>query len=162
VASFETETFLVDATDPSDLVEVLGEVAASPGAWVNVEPDVDDSLRADVPGLFSWFSARGAQVPVGTFVAGTDRDVPSIGLDHGTGRGAGDRLAAAGQAAPDGWLLRQDNPKRGLVWEWGRGPGQGDSAGHPALARFLMQATALFCQLPSEGRFRVAVHTPRG
>ena len=91
MASFDTETFLVDATDPGGLVEVLDEVAGAPGAWVNVEPDVDDSLRTEVSGLFAWFSARGAQVPVGTFVAGTSRDVPSIGVDHGSGRGAGAR-----------------------------------------------------------------------
>ena len=100
MASFDTETFLVDATDPGGLVEVLDEVAGAPGAWVNVEPDVDDSLRTEVSGLFAWFSARGAQVPVGTFVAGTSRDVPSIGVDHGSGRGAGDRLRLGLWPAP--------------------------------------------------------------
>lgn len=157
MASFDTETFLVDSTDSTDLVDVLVEVAGSPGSWVNVEPDVDESLRADVPGLFAWFSARGSQVPVATFVAGSARDVPSVGLDHNTGRGAGDRLRDAGVVAPDGWSLRQDNPKRGLIWE----SGSLDVPTGPSLAVFLMEATALFCSLPTEGRFRVSVHTPR-
>ena len=157
MASFDTETFLVDAADPADLVDVLGEAAGSPGSWVNVEPDVDDALRADVPGLFAWFSARGSQVPVATFVAGSDRDASSVGLDHSTGRGAGDRLRDAGVTAPAGWSLRQDNPKRGLVWETGA-PGLPDG---PLLAVFLMEATALFCPLPTNGRFRVSVHRPR-
>ena len=162
MASFDTETFLVDATDPGGLVEVLDEVAGAPGAWVNVEPDVDDSLRTEVSGLFAWFSARGAQVPVGTFVAGTSRDVPSIGVDHGSGRGAGDRLREAGLSAPDGWLLRQDHPKRGLVWEaQHQEPRLADQTGHEPLAQFLMEATALFCPLPTDGRFRISVHTPR-
>ena len=156
MASFDTETFLVDSTDPTDLVDVLAEVASSPGSWINVEPDVDDSLRADVPGLFAWFSARGPQVPVATFVAGSGRDVPSVGLDHNTGRGAGDRLRDAGVIAPEGWSLRQDNPKRGLIWE----SGSLDVPTGPSLAVFLMEATALFCPLPTEGRFRVLVHTP--
>ncbi len=157
MASFLTESFLVAGDDPADLVEALGEVASAAGSWVNVEPDVDDSARADVPGIFQWFSARGPQVPVGTFVAGSDRDRPSIGLDHGTGRGAGDRLAAAGITVSEPWLLRQDNPKRGLVWEYG-------AAGVPParpVADVLLQGTALFCPLPTDGRFRVAVHTPR-
>ena len=162
MASFDTETFLVDATDPGGLVEVLDEVAGAPGAWVNVEPDVDDSLRTEVSGLFAWFSARGAQVPVGTFVAGTSRDVPSIGVDHGSGRGAGDRLREAGLSAPDGWLLRQDHPKRGLVWEVPhQEPRLVDPTGNGPLAQFLMEATALFCPLPTDGRFRISVHTPR-
>jgi len=162
VASFDTETFLVNATDPGGLVEVLDEVAGAPGAWVNVEPDVDDSLRTEVSGLFAWFSARGAQVPVGTFVAGTSRDVPSIGVDHGSGRGAGDRLREVGLSAPDGWLLRQDHPKRGLVWEaQHQEPRLIDQTGLGPLAQFLMEATVLFCPLPTDGRFRISVHTPR-
>ena len=162
MASFDTETFLIDAADPDDLVEVLDEVAEAAGAWVNVEPDVDDALRTHVSGLFAWFSARGTQVPVGTFVAGTGRDVPSIGVDHGSGRGAGDRLREAGLSAPDGWSLRQDHPKRGLVWEASHEQSRlTDSTGHGPLAQFLMEATVLFCPLPTDGRFRISVHTPR-
>ena len=157
MASFLSESFLVDGDDLGDLVEARREVSNSPGSWVNVEPDVDDSMRADVPGLFQWFSARGPQIPVGTFVAGSDRDRPSIGLDHGTGRGAGNRLALAGIAIAEPWMLRQDHPKRGLVWEFAA------SASPPAgpVADLLVQGTALFCPLPTDGRFRVAVHTPR-
>ena len=160
VASFESENFLVAAADPADLVEALGEVAARPGSWLNVEPDVDDSLRADVSGLFAWFSARGAEVPVGTLVAGSTRDPASVGIDHGAGRGAGDRLAAAGIGTPPGWSLRQDHPKRGLVWEWAAGFGASMDA--VAVARLLMEATALLCPLPAPGRWRVGVHTPKG
>ena len=99
---------------------------------------------------------------MGTFVAGTSRDVPSIGVDHGSGRGAGDRLREAGLSAPDGWLLRQDHPKRGLVWEAPHEePRLADPTGHGPLAQFLMEATALFCPLPTDGRFRISVHTPR-
>jgi hypothetical protein len=160
VASFESENFLVAAADPADLVEALGEVAARPGSWLNVEPDVDDSLRADVSGLFAWFSARGAEVPVGTLVAGSTRDPASVGIDHGAGRGAGDRLAAASIGTPPGWSLRQDHPKRGLVWEWAAGSEASMDAA--AVARLLMEATALLCPLPVPGRWRVGVHTPKG
>ena len=70
VASFDSENFLVAADDRGDLVNALVEVADRPGSWLNVEPDVDDSLRSDVSGLFSWFSARGSQVPIGTLEIG--------------------------------------------------------------------------------------------
>ena len=111
-------------------------------------------------GLFSWFSARGSQVPVGTLVAASPRNPASIGIDHGSGRGAGDRLAAAGLGAPTGWVLRQDHPKRGLVWEWAAGSEASMDAA--AVARLLMEATALLCSLPVPGRWRVGVHTPKG
>jgi hypothetical protein len=160
VASFESENFLVAADDSADLVEALLEVARQPGSWLNIEPDVQDSLRADVSGLFSWFSARGAQVPVGTLVAASPRNPASIGIDHGSGRGAGDRLAAAGIGSPSGWVLRQDHPKRGLVWESPTGPGNAQDAA--AVASLFMEATELFCQLQVPGRWRVGIHTPKG
>lgn len=157
MASFLSESFLVDQEDPSDLVDALAEVNTAGGSWVNVEPDVDDNLKAHVSGLFQWFSARGSQVPVGTFVAGTQRDRPSIGVDHGVGRGAGSRLEEAGVGITEPWILRQDHPKRGLVWEFAE---LGAPPPSP-VAHLLLQATALFCPLPFEGRFRVAVNTPR-
>jgi len=160
VASFESENFFVAADDPSDLVEALLEVAGKPGSWLNIEPDVQDSLRADVSGLFSWFSARGAQVPVGTLVAATSRNTASIGIDHGSGRGAGDRLVAAGIRSPPGWALRQDHPKRGLIWESPAGPGDATDAAN--VARLFMEATELLCQLEVPGRWRVGIHTPKG
>lgn len=159
VASFESENFLVAADDPADMVEGLLEVAGQPGSWLNIEPDVQDSLRADVSGLFSWFSARGSQVPVGTLVAASPRSPASIGIDHGSGRGAGDRLTAAGIGPPPGWVLRQDHPKRGLVWESPAGPGTPAEAA--AVARLFMEATELFCQLQVPGRWRVGIHTPK-
>ena len=70
-----------------------------------------------------------------------------------------DRLAAAGIGMPPGWSLRQDHPKRGLVWEWAAGSEASMDAA--AVARLLMEATALLCPLPVPGRWRVGVHTPK-
>ena len=160
VASFDSENFLVAADDHGDLVNALVEVADRPGSWLNVEPDVDDSLRSDVSGLFNWFSARGSQVPVGTLVAAAGRQPASVGIDHGAGRGAGDHLKEAGVATPAGWELRQDHPKRGLVWERTGTPTAGFDG--DAVAVLILEATSLLCPLPVEGRWRVGVHTPKG
>jgi hypothetical protein len=94
-------------------------------------------------------------VPVGTFVPGNDRDPASVGLDHGTGRGAGDRLVAAGVAAPADWVLRQDHPKHGLVWELD--PRNVDAT---AVARLLLEGTAFLCPLPTEGQWTATVNRP--
>ena len=98
-ARYETEVLKVDIYQQEPLIEAVAAVAAT-GGWVNVEPVVDDEHRNDVPGIFTWFSARGPQVPVGTFVAGSKRSAASVGIEHGIGRNAADWLEAAGLVAP--------------------------------------------------------------
>ena len=151
---YKTEILSVDGDRSEPLVDAVTGVVADSG-WVNVEPVVDDYQRSDVPGIFAWFSARGPQVPVGTFVAGSDRSPASVGIEHGTGRDAGDRLNEAGVAAPGVWLLRQDHPKRGLVWEIHSGDVDAE-----VVVDLLLRATALLCPLPHQGRWSVAVSRP--
>ena len=153
-ARYETEILSVDGDRPEPLVDAVAAGAAG-GGWVNIEPMVDDGQRSDVPGIFAWFSARGPQVPVGTFVAGSDRSPASVGIEHGTGRDAGDRLNEAGVGAPVAWLPRQDHPKRGLVWEVHSGDLDAE-----VVVDLLLRATALLCPLPHEGRWSAAVSRP--
>ena len=150
-ARYETEILGVDGDRPESLVDAVDAVAAG-GGWLNIEPVVDDEQRSDVPGIFAWFSARGPQVPVGTFVAGSDRSPASVGIEHGAGRDAGDRLKEAGVGAPGTWLLRQDHPKRGLVWEVHSG--DIDAEG---VVDLLLRATALLCPLTHKGRWSASV-----
>ena len=91
MARYETEFFSVD-DDQQQLETAIAELVAVGDGWINLEPKVDEDSRVEVSGFFAWFSARGPRVPVGTFVAGNDRDAASVGLAHGSGRGAGDRL----------------------------------------------------------------------
>ena len=44
------------------------EKVLSVSGWINIEPFVEDDKRGETAGLFSWFSARGPQVPIGTLV----------------------------------------------------------------------------------------------
>jgi hypothetical protein len=83
--------------------------------WINIEPVVEDDSRGETPGLFSWVSARGPQVPVGTlFFEGEDKLV-SLGNSHGTGRNASDILEYEGIQAPEKWQIKQDPPHPGFV-----------------------------------------------
>ena len=151
---YKTEILSVDGDRSEPLVDAVTGVVADSG-WVNVEPVVNDDQRSDVPGIFAWFTARGPQVPVGTFVAGSDRSPASVGIEHGTGRDAGDRLNEAGVGAPVAWLSRQDHPKRGLVWE--AQPGDLDPE---VVVNLLLRATALMCSLPHEELWLAAVSRP--
>ena len=156
MASYSTEVFHVQAGDHAELVAAIGSAMSGANAWVNVEPVVDDSQRIEVPGIFAWFSARGPQEPVGTFVYSGPDVAASVGLDHGTGRGAGDRLTAGGVEAPAAWVLKQDHSKTGLVWELHP---EGVDAG--AVVRLLLEGTSLLCPIPVEGRWTATLNRPR-
>ncbi|MBC8194424.1 MAG: hypothetical protein ISR43_00220 [Acidimicrobiia bacterium] len=156
MASYSTEVFQVEAMEHAALTAAIRSVSSSNGAWVNVEPVVDDSDRIEVPGIFAWFSARGPQVPVGTFHSGGPEMPASVGLDHGTGRGAGDRLTAGGVDAPKGWVLKQDHPKTGLVWEL-----HPQNVDAEAVATLLLEGTAFLCPLQVEGFWTATLNRPR-
>ena len=156
MASYSTEVFHVQTGDHADLVAAIGSAMSGANAWVNVEPVVDDSQRIEVPGIFAWFSARGPQVPVGTFVYSGPDVAASVGLDHGTGRGAGDRLTAGGVEAPAAWVLRQDHSKTGLVWEL-----HPEGVDAEAVVRLLLEGTSLLCPIPVEGRWTATLNRPR-
>ncbi|MEZ5165359.1 MAG: hypothetical protein R2695_02310 [Acidimicrobiales bacterium] len=89
--------------------------------WINLGPALDDDEFAALPprrGLGSWFSARGPVVPMATWtpaVAGSRPRQAQIGLAHGTGPDALERLAAAGVELPSEWRKVQDHAKHGVV-----------------------------------------------
>ena len=136
-----------------------GELAAafekvlSINGWVNVEPVVEDDSRGETPGLFSWFSARGPQVPVGTMVFEGEDSLVSLGIAHGAGRNASEILEHEGIHAPVSWQLKQDHPKRGFVWEVRKEELETSSA-----ADFLMEATYKLCPAVQERLLIAAVN----
>ena len=99
MARHEIEILHID-DDHGPLVEAVAVLATKAEGWMNVEPAVDDEDRVEPPGMFTWFTARGPKVPVGTFVPGSGRDPASVGLSHGAGRDAVEHLVAAGVAPP--------------------------------------------------------------
>jgi len=139
--------------DQKDELAAAFEKVLSLNGWVNVEPVVEDDSRDETPGLFSWFSARGPQVPIGTLVfEGEDRLV-SLGIAHGAGRNASDILEYEGIHAPVSWQLKQDHPKRGFVWEVRKE----ELETRPA-ADFLMEATHKLCPTAQERLWTAAVN----
>ena len=125
------------------------EKVLSVSGWINIEPFVEDDKRGETAGLFSWFSARGPQVPIGTLVFEGGEKLVSIGLSHGAGRNASAILSDEGIEAPSTWQLKQDHPKRGFVWEVNKTEVDTNSA-----STFLMEATYSLC-LAAQERFWV-------
>ncbi len=91
--------------------------------WINLQPALSDEEYNRVPdrsGLGAWFSGRGPAVAMATWTPPTleGRMRPAqIGLEHGTGPKALERLAEIGVGLPERWVTRQDHAKHGIVAE---------------------------------------------
>ncbi|MFP5319240.1 MAG: hypothetical protein ACLGI2_13240 [Acidimicrobiia bacterium] len=152
--------------DPGAIVAVMEGMAVSHEGWINFEPAV---LVDDVPpprtGLAALVSGRGPDVPLGTWAPGEARkgrsgrsghpgrpEPPTVGLQHGSGPGARARLADAGRAVPEGWVVLQDHSKKGLV------VAVPPTVAHLEVVDWLLGAAALLSRVPLTGRWRAAVY----
>ncbi|HKN49529.1 MAG TPA: hypothetical protein VJ010_04830 [Actinomycetota bacterium] len=112
----EPEELDFDPAEPAAVLARMDEVAAAGKGWVNFQPAVDaDQEPPPRTKLFGLFSNAGPDVPLCTWVPG--QPTSSIGVQHATGPKAADRLKIVERGIPDGWRVRQDHPKRGLVVE---------------------------------------------
>mgnify|MGYP001171402362 FL=1 len=155
MARHDIEILHID-DDHRPLVAAVEALASDGEGWMNVEPGVDDEDRVEPPGMFTWFTARGPKVPVGTFVPGSDREPASVGLSHGAGRDAVERLVDAAVAPPTDWVARQNHPKRGLVWEIH--PQRVDAG---AVVRLLLEGTVVLATVPTTGGWVATIHRSR-
>jgi len=110
-------------SDPSQLLEVLAQLARDRDGWVNIQAVENDEEAADAAparaGVFNLVTARGPRIPVGTWVPGevsarrTEPD--SVGIQHPGGPKARFTLRDAGVVPPEGATVLSDHPRRGLV-----------------------------------------------
>ncbi len=153
--------------EPSDVVAVEGDDwaaatqlieeiwAAADGGWVNIIPDVGEEVD-EPPSLVRAFSVRGPAIPVITLVAPDQRGRKpkpgSVGLEHGKGERQMGELARAGLTRPAGWLMRQDHPRRGLVFE------VADEVTVEQALTYAVRAATWLSPSPPRGRWLVALH----
>jgi len=142
-----------------EVVKAMERVAASLDGWVIFEPLFDSEALPPVrPSFLDAFSGRGPTVPEASWVPGEakrDRVTPlSIGLRHPSGSKAAARLAEAGTGVPDGWAIRMDHPKRGLVLE-ARGGTHVDAG---ATLTWLLTALDALTPLRLAGQWRATIH----
>ncbi len=121
MAAPEPELFEFREDDPAPVLPHMAELAEAHRGWINLQPGVREEDATQVSSsLFGIFSGRGPQVPVCTWTPGEARrrgnvEPPSVGIEHGSGPKAANRLAGVGLRLPAGWRVLQDHPKRGLV-----------------------------------------------
>ncbi|RMH79374.1 MAG: hypothetical protein D6683_06190, partial [Actinomyces sp.] len=127
MAALDHEVITFRRHELAVVVGVCDELAA-PGTgegWVNIGPALTEEQMARVPvrsPLAAWFSGRGPAIPMATWTPPARGSRPRpvvVGISHGTGPNALDRLAEAGVVLAPGWRRRQDHAKHGIVVEIG-------------------------------------------
>lgn len=141
------------------VVAAMAAMHAAHEGWINVQPAVnEDDLPAPGSPLFGIFSGSGPAVPLITWAPGEKRrrgfGRSTVGVQHGSGPKAADRLRESGRPLPEGWVVVQDHPKRGLV---AAVPPDADDA--DVLAWLIDAATAL-SRVPFTGTWRAAIYHP--
>jgi hypothetical protein len=109
---------------PADTTPVVNEMALLAGAgdgWINLLPGVPEDEQPPPPSLLgSILGAAPSPVTMCTWMPpghGRKRGVEevTIGIMHPRGRHAVAQLAEMGIALPEGWRVRQDHARRGLI-----------------------------------------------
>ncbi len=148
--------------DPAELGPLVAALAGVPGGgWVNCSPEVADEDRPPPQGPFAIFGTVGPAVPTATYVPsrpgrGGAVQPAEAGIQHGAGRRAALRLRQSGPGIPAGWRVVQDHPRRGLVVRLPDGVPDGD------VLRWLVDAAAALCSVPTTGRWRASVYGRAG
>jgi len=148
---------------PGPVAEAMGRLSArGDGAgWINLHPVLSDEEHARLPdrsGMAAWFSGRGPAVAMATWLPAAPGPRPrpaQIGLEHGTGPKALDRLAELGAPLPAGWTKRQDHAKHGVVAEL-----PADIAPGAVLTWLIVAATLLRTMVEPGEEWLALVHEP--
>ena len=156
----QTVTIQFVPPELSRVATSLEQLRAAGTGWVNLMPGVDEDAVPPQPaaGLFAFFGNRQAPVTMATIVPPRldrrDREGMTIGLMHPTGAKSVARLAEAGVTVPEGWTVRQDHARRGLLCGPPRMRRGADAIG------WSVAAGAALCRVETTGSWRAVVYLP--
>jgi hypothetical protein len=156
VAGAEPEILDFTTEERAHVVDTMGVLAPRAG-WLIVEPVLDHVDVPPPPGMLGGlFSGRGPAVPSCAWVPGErsrgGAEHVALGIEHGSGPKAAARLADAGLALPAGWVVLQDNARRGLVVAASTGDPHDDVLG------WLLAAGNTLSTVPLRGQWRAQVY----
>ena len=137
----------------------LAQLRQGGDGWMNLLPGVPQgSVEAEPAGLFAIFGNRASPVTMATVIPPKanrrETEGVSVGLVHPTGGKAVARLREAGVDVPDGWVVRQDHVRRGLVL---RTPA---TAPDNEIVTFSVRAGDALCLVETTGRWQAVVYLP--
>ena len=155
-----TKTIEFTPPDEGAVADALGSLRAAGSGWINLMPGIDEEASDVHPraGLFAFFGNNAAPVTMTTLMPPkkdrSSTEGVTIGVMHPTGGKAVARLAEAGVALPDGWVVRQDHARRGLLV---RTPVE---VAEPAVVLWSVRAGTALCRAEMTGRWRAVVYLP--
>lgn len=146
--------------DTGAVEAALTRLRAAAGGWINLMPGIHEDAAEPEPaaGLFALFGNRPAPVTMTTLMPASakrrGREGVTVGLMHPTGSKAVARLAEAGVTVPEGWMVRQDHARRGLLV---RTPPSVDDVD---VVTWAVRAGTALCRADMTGRWRAVVYLP--
>ena len=133
------------------VVARMRAMTAAGAGWINFSPGLDvDEPPPERSALSALLAARGPTVPLATWAPAQGREPASAGIQHAQGPRTVAMLADRGVPLPDGWRVRQDHPRRGLVVV----PPAGDGQDLDADLAWLLRAAAALCPVRRTGEWR--------
>jgi hypothetical protein len=156
----ETMTIEFRPPDVAAVADSLGRLRAAGSGWINLLPGIPEEAEDVRPraGLFAFFGNNAAPVTMTTVMPPkADRRAAegvTVGVMHPTGGKAVARLAEAGVAVPEGWVVRQDHARRGLLLQT---PPDADDA---AVLTWAIAAGTALCLAEMTGQWRAVVYLP--
>lgn len=146
--------------DVAAVAEALRALRTAGSGWVNLMPGIDEDASEVHPraGLFAFFGNNVAPVTMTTLMPPkkdrSETEGLTVGLMHPTGGKAVARLAEAGVLVPDGWVVRQDHARRGLLVQ------TPVDVTDPDVVTWSVRAGTALCRAEMTGRWRAVVYLP--
>jgi hypothetical protein len=156
----ESTTIEFRPPEVAEVADALATLRAAGSGWINLLPGIEEDAAEPQTsaGLFAFFGNRAAPVSMGTVMPPSkerrDREGVTVGIMHPTGATAVARLAEAGVPLPEGWVVRQDHARRGLLV---RTP---PDAPDTAIVEWGVRASAALCRADMTGQWRAVVYLP--
>jgi hypothetical protein len=152
----------IEFTPPDEgaVASELRTLRAAGSGWINLMPGIDEEASDIHPraGLFAFFGNTAAPVTMTTLMPPkkdrSETEGLTIGVMHPTGGKAVARLAEAGVTVPDGWVVRQDHARRGLLVRTPVGVAESD------VLEWSLRAGTALCRAEMTGRWRAVVYLP--
>jgi len=142
--------------DLGPIEAVLAELTAAGAGWVNLSPEVEAGHEPPPRNVaIALFSARGDAVPLVTWTPPEEPGKRStVGIEHGSGPKALQRLAEHDLPLGERWFKVADHPRRGLVVT---APGDADPGD---VLWWLLTAAHLLSPVPLTGDWSATVFRP--
>jgi hypothetical protein len=146
--------------EAGEVLEAMTTIERAGDGWVNLLPGIDPDDAPPPPrGLTAILAPKTPGAVMATWApqarARRSAQGATVGLLHSAGRFAARQLAGLGAPVPDGWIVRQDNPRRGLIVEAPADTPESD------ILEWMIAATTALCTLPLTGNWNAVIYLPR-